>query len=327
MNVIGITRCPQCQMSFHVTDEQLCMAHGAVRCGSCLSIFQAEAYMEDDYHLKEEAQAEPLSNLDNDGETPSGVTAEESLGAASEGPKESLKEAPVDVADSILDEVIYLVYDKAKVLKRPQDGVSIAAYWEAFELYAVCLQPPVEAGEQHWQGPPELVDPDLLVGEYEPDVGSSLYWFTGALALIVVGILQYLYFNFDRYAADVQYRQYALEFCQSLGCEVSEYSDAEFLATGELAIRTHPSVSGALIVAAIVQNTGIFRQRFPDITLRFVNPQGTLVAARTFSPGDYLAGEFRGLRYIPANTEVRFALEIVDPGEMAVGYDLSLVVR
>jgi|TARA_B110000263_G_C15297520_1_gene506279 hypothetical protein len=300
------------------------MADGAVRCGSCLTIFQAEAYMEDvPHHLQEETQSEPPTNWADNGEIHAGVTTEELEEVA---PKVST-EVPTEVADSILDEVIYLGYDNPLVLEHPQNGVSIAAYWEAFELYAAYLQPPADRGEQRWQGPPELVDPDLLVGDYEPHTGLSLYWFAGAMVLIVFSVLQYLYFNFDRYATDIRYRQYALEICQSLGCEVSDYSNAEFLATGELAIRTHPSVSGALIVDAIVQNTGIFRQRFPDMTLRFVNPQGTLVAARTFGPGDYLAGEFRGLRYIPAKTEVRFALEIVDPGEMAVGYDLSFVVR
>jgi len=324
MDSTGITRCPQCQTSFRVTDEQLRMADGAVRCGSCLTIFQAEAYMEDEpHHLQEETQAELPTDQANNSGKPAGVTTEELPGVSPEAPPE----APTAVADSILEEVIYLGYDKLLVQEQHQNGDSIAAYWEAFELYAAYLQPPADPGEQHWQGPPELVDPDLLVGEYEPRTGLSMYWFAGAMVLIAVGVLQYLYFNFDRYASDIRYRQYALEICQSMGCEVSDYSDAEFLATGELAIRTHPSVTGALIVDAIVQNTGVFRQRFPDITLRFVNPKGTLVAARTFGPGDYLAGEFRGLRYIPANTEVRFALEIVDPGEMAVGYDLSLVVR
>lgn len=37
-----VTRCPQCQTSFRVTDEHLKIANGAVRCGSCLHVFQAK---------------------------------------------------------------------------------------------------------------------------------------------------------------------------------------------------------------------------------------------------------------------------------------------
>jgi predicted Zn finger-like uncharacterized protein len=223
MNSTGITRCPQCQTSFRVTDDQLRMADGAVRCGSCLTIFQAEAYMEDvPHHLQEETQSEPPTNWADNGEIHAGVTTEELEEVA---PKVST-EVPTEVADSILDEVIYLGYDKSLVLESAQDGVAITAYWEAFELYAAYLQPPVDPSEQHWQGPPELVDPDLLVGDYEPHTGLSLYWFAGAMVLIVFSVLQYLYFNFDRYATDIRYRQYALEICQSLGCEVSDYSNA-----------------------------------------------------------------------------------------------------
>lgn len=36
-----ITRCPHCSTSFRVTDSHLQIARGAVRCGSCLQIFQA----------------------------------------------------------------------------------------------------------------------------------------------------------------------------------------------------------------------------------------------------------------------------------------------
>ncbi|WP_339672877.1 DUF3426 domain-containing protein [Dasania marina] len=36
-----VTQCPKCQTSFRVTDAQLDIANGAVRCGSCLHIFNA----------------------------------------------------------------------------------------------------------------------------------------------------------------------------------------------------------------------------------------------------------------------------------------------
>jgi predicted Zn finger-like uncharacterized protein len=36
-----VTRCPQCQTSFRVTEDHLKIANGAVRCGSCLHVFQA----------------------------------------------------------------------------------------------------------------------------------------------------------------------------------------------------------------------------------------------------------------------------------------------
>lgn len=37
-----VTRCPHCSTSFHVTEQQLRAARGAVRCGSCLQVFRAD---------------------------------------------------------------------------------------------------------------------------------------------------------------------------------------------------------------------------------------------------------------------------------------------
>ncbi len=39
-----VTRCPQCQTAFKITDAQLAIANGAVRCGACLHVFQARQH-------------------------------------------------------------------------------------------------------------------------------------------------------------------------------------------------------------------------------------------------------------------------------------------
>lgn len=42
-----VTRCPNCQTSFHVRSDQLLVAEGAVRCGSCLQVFIASDHFVD----------------------------------------------------------------------------------------------------------------------------------------------------------------------------------------------------------------------------------------------------------------------------------------
>jgi len=41
----NITRCPQCATAFRVTADVLVVANGAVRCGSCLRVFNAKNYL------------------------------------------------------------------------------------------------------------------------------------------------------------------------------------------------------------------------------------------------------------------------------------------
>ncbi|MDX2424043.1 MAG: zinc-ribbon and DUF3426 domain-containing protein [Amphritea sp.] len=51
-----ITECPACTTRFQVTPGQLKIAHGKVRCGECLEVFNAELYRCDDV-------TDPLTNL------------------------------------------------------------------------------------------------------------------------------------------------------------------------------------------------------------------------------------------------------------------------
>ena len=53
------TRCPHCGAQFKISDEHLGQARGAVRCGSCLQIFQATD------HFVGETPARPHAD-DND---------------------------------------------------------------------------------------------------------------------------------------------------------------------------------------------------------------------------------------------------------------------
>ncbi|WP_162844181.1 DUF3426 domain-containing protein [Sinobacterium caligoides] len=59
-----VTQCPNCQTAFRVTGQQLTLAAGSVRCGSCLHIFQADTHW-----LDEEGNAPLLSN-DSDKDDP-----------------------------------------------------------------------------------------------------------------------------------------------------------------------------------------------------------------------------------------------------------------
>lgn len=52
-----VTRCPQCKTSFRITPAQLKTARGAVRCGSCLTIFKATENLLNDATGKKEQPA------------------------------------------------------------------------------------------------------------------------------------------------------------------------------------------------------------------------------------------------------------------------------
>jgi predicted Zn finger-like uncharacterized protein len=55
-----ITQCPRCGTSFRVTDAHLAVAAGAVRCGSCLHIFNAREHWVEEKSAEDEAQEQVL---------------------------------------------------------------------------------------------------------------------------------------------------------------------------------------------------------------------------------------------------------------------------
>ncbi|MFT5117893.1 MAG: putative Zn finger-like uncharacterized protein, partial [Kiritimatiellia bacterium] len=57
-----ITRCPQCATAFRVTTEALKVANGSVRCGSCLSVFNAHIHAVNNIDSRASANAALASN-------------------------------------------------------------------------------------------------------------------------------------------------------------------------------------------------------------------------------------------------------------------------
>lgn len=59
-----VTQCPQCQTAFRVTSEQMRLANGHVRCGSCLDVFEAALHWSDTDQIPSEEVPEsaPATN-------------------------------------------------------------------------------------------------------------------------------------------------------------------------------------------------------------------------------------------------------------------------
>jgi len=169
-------------------------------------------------------------------------------------------------------------------------------------------------------------DPTLLLQDSRRIFSArSLRWIPGIVMLMVAGGLQYAFFNMEIFAQRASYRAAYIDACRVLNCEVPDYDNLGELRTRELVIRTHPDQQDALIVDVLLLNSAQFRQQFPGLLLRFFDIEGQIVAHRVFAVNEYLGGELRGLRYIPAETEVRLSLELVDPGQSALGYQMDVV--
>ena len=147
-------------------------------------------------------------------------------------------------------------------------------------------------------------------------------WASSIIIAIMLFAGQHLVFNFDRLARDPNYRPILSAACDVIGCHIPSLDDVNQVLSSNLMVRSHPKASQALVVDAIIINRADFQQRFPLLELQFTDLNGNVIAGRRFTPNEYLAGELSGNDMMPIKQPVHISLEIVDPGEQAVNYQL-----
>lgn len=155
----------------------------------------------------------------------------------------------------------------------------------------------------------------------------ELKWLPGIVLLLLVSFTQYAYFNMDRYAQVPEYRGWYENVCRLLPCKLPTYRNYSQLVTKDLVIRSHPDQDNGLLLDVLLLNAADDRQEFPRLRLNFFDINGGVVATRDFEVKEYLGGELRGLRFIPAVTEVRLSLALKDPGRDALGYEMVVLAH
>lgn len=170
------------------------------------------------------------------------------------------------------------------------------------------------------------IEPEPVVFSTTLDRGRwiRIGWAAGTVLAILVFGFQYVAFNFDRLARDDSYRGMLGSACAIVGCTMPDRDDVALIRSTNLMVRSHPRAANALVVDAIITNRATFQQRFPAMELQFTDLSGKLVAARQFEPQEYLDGELAGMQMMPVNQPIHVSLEIIDPGQRAVNYQMRL---
>lgn len=167
-------------------------------------------------------------------------------------------------------------------------------------------------------------EPVEMSWQAQADNKRNTLWVVAA-ALAILGLTgQYLFFNFDELSRNPEYRPSLSMLCSTIGCEIPGMDDVSLIRSTNLMVRSSPDQKDTLAVDVIITNRAKFEQNFPTLELIFTNIEGQVVAGRHFTPTQYLAGELTGQKLMPIMQPVHISLEIVDPGEQAVNYQLNL---
>jgi len=170
----------------------------------------------------------------------------------------------------------------------------------------------------------ENIEPEPVEFEYQTS-GVNWRWLWGLasiLALLTIGA-QFAYSKFEPYNRIDPYRQWYAKACVLLKCTLPPQHDLSKIKLYNLVVRSHSDTAEALSVDMIILNTAIYQQNFPDIQLSFSDENNKTVASRDFTAKEYLAGELAGRKLIPIQQPIHLSLNILDPGESAINYQVE----
>ncbi len=280
--------CPHCQASFRITNAQLSAADGSVRCGSCLQVFNA----------MEQVERAPVKPATSSIENLTTTISEQATPLPNDQP-ESKPETPQGSAQATKQERAL----KAKTTSSEHD-------FHQQQTIETLIQKLDEQENQE-------------IANARQRRGRRAGWAAAALALSLLLFGQFAWFNRQELSLNPALRGFYDVLCQMLPCTLPPMVDIRAIRSMELVVRSHPDQQNILQVDAIIINEASHVQPFPNLQLTFTDINGNVVANRSFAPAEYLAGELAGSMEMPRAQPVRLELEIIDPGEKAVNYQLK----
>lgn len=144
------------------------------------------------------------------------------------------------------------------------------------------------------------------------------------IAAVTALVLQYAYFNRHTLALNDRFRPYYDFFCAPFDCNLPSRVDLDSIET-KLVLRPHKEVSNALTMDALLYNRAKFEQPYPDLMLSFEDINGKPLASRRFTPHEYFKKAGADLQKMPINTPVRVTLQLDNPGDDAVNYQMQIL--
>ncbi|MEO6928352.1 MAG: DUF3426 domain-containing protein [Casimicrobiaceae bacterium] len=290
------TRCPSCKTVFRVTDAQLALRDGMVRCGHCQTIFDGPAEMislapaaAGDENVNDEALLGPPT-----------VTLRSSRAlepAPHERGEPSVQIEPRLMQDEHGAEPAFASTEPAIVDEGEDDEVPDVDYANRFAWDKPKAQKPRHA----W-----------------------LYAIASVLLVLLLAV-QLLYHFRDAIAAHWPATRPVLAgMCATLGCSVRPLRDVGALSIDASDLQVDPAHKGLLILTATVRNRAAYALAYPHLELTLTDGQDQMVVRRAFPPAEYLGGTVDVRSGLAGNGEAVLKLFIDASATTQAGYRLYL---
>ncbi|MCW3480501.1 DUF3426 domain-containing protein [Neisseriaceae bacterium JH1-16] len=346
------TQCPNCQTRFNVTDEQLSMASGRVRCGRCSHVFNAREQIEQarrDAALLAEAAprahapAEFALELPPEPagvavaasqvevyDTPAAAAAPNTASIATD---EAQREADFRQALSEALQPAPETTEPERATAPPRRRLALYDEVAAEPQAAPAPEPgaqtePFVAERHRYEPSPEEVEERLQAAERPEQQAPRRYRFGALFGLLaVLGLVvlagQVLYLKRVEIAAQAPDLRPMLEAgCKPFHCTVPLASDVQYIRTewSELAfVPEHPNL---IQLNATLKNHAGYVQAYPMLELSLKDADDQVLVRRVLTPAEYLKGDDVQQGHFNPHSEVKLSLRL-DAGQLhPSGYSL-----
>lgn len=339
-----VTRCPNCHARFRVSDGQLKLAAGQVRCGACLLVFDA---LQHSFTQAQRSSAKPTpeqtvvnrpAQQNSAQPLPPSVHSESSSAEPDEVPNTTSLESVTPGGASPLH------YTTA--MDRPQDSHPLATQTETQPDTTASAQEPTPASSREQASAQPTSDTQatqsnsdaagVLSGfraealqlshpaEDDPNPVSTTGWLLLCF-LAVLGLgAQLIWFERAQLARYPQLGSLYALLCDQVDCSLQRPA-LDLIHNHSLLLQPHPQYLDALTASILLENQAPFEQPWPALNLRFTDLKGRLVAQRTFQPNEYLDASVMDPKHMPPGRSLQVNLELATPGRRGTSYELELV--
>jgi len=292
------TRCPSCRAAFSISQQQLEIAAGVVRCGICEHVFDAKLFL----FNQEPRPAEADNGADNE------------ITDVIEAVDLELNSGPHTTIDlEILDRDLH---DHTSTADEDIIGT------EQTKGHSECDTAESETGHSGDDKVIPKIIADQVSSLEKPSPKIKPVQWLGMVTLIV--LLAFLGIQtVAAFKANIIPSSYQGIICQWLKCSVELPRALDKIEVLNRSIHTHPTEPQALMVTLTIINRAPFTQPYPVIQLLFLNTSGDIIAARQFSPNHYLQEEWSADRLMASMTPLSIQLEVHDVGEEVVSYNFD----
>lgn len=352
-----LTRCPACQTTFRVTEEQAQAHKGMVRCGRCRAVFNS--------HEHAVAQTHTATT-----EIPAAVTAPATTSAATEfiTPHQhpALPSAAEQEAAALFGQTLMAEVDEPNTAATHSPTATHQAFVEptATEhdpledaLDAADHAAPVETAQD--VAPSDEVAEDLHIATAADDLGdiaddattdnevaaaatttaapdapaldivqpkirTKLWASVAALATLLL-MAQGLYIWRGSLAQNWPgVRPTLVSLCTSLGCEIPIPRDDTQVSIESSELHPVGNDPDRLFLQASLRNRAAFDQAWPNIELTLTDSRDNVVIRKVLTSAEYLPRSHQYQRTFAASSDVAITLQFKNEGSPASGYNMLL---